>query len=93
MAWICSFLQWQCVKEIQKLFDRPTVLFDFITPLITKKSIQVTNGLEGKNRHRNISEALGHGVCQQIFPQFVQVKISPYFRKILLYFHEIFHWF
>ena len=60
-------------KEIQKLFDRPTILFDFITPLITKKSIQVTNGLEGKDRHRNISEALGHGVCQQIFPQFIQV--------------------
>ena len=61
-------------KEIQKLFDRPTVLFDFITPLISKKSVQVTNGLEGKDRHRNISEALSHGVCQQIFPQFVQVN-------------------
>ena len=50
------------------------LIFEALTPVISSKSIQLTNGIEGKDRHRIISEALGHNICSQVLPQFIQVS-------------------
>ena len=52
------------------------LIFEALTPVISSKSIQLTNGTEGKDRHRIISEALGHDICSQVLPQFIQVGIG-----------------
>merc|ERR1712141_323850 len=41
-------------KEIQSLFDRPKLFFEALVPIISSKSIQLTNGIEAKERHKKI---------------------------------------
>jgi len=49
-------------------------LFEFCIPLIGEKSIQFSNGEDGKRRHKVYSEVLGHTTCCRLIPKFVQVS-------------------
>ncbi|KAK7476474.1 hypothetical protein BaRGS_00032309 [Batillaria attramentaria] len=44
-------------KEQQNVFDRPPLLFQMLTPLVTKHSIQFANGEDGRSRRRDYDRA------------------------------------
>jgi cytochrome P450 len=49
-------------------------LFEFVEPLIGKKSIQFANGSDGMKRHKIAVEALGHQVSSNVFSQFIDIS-------------------
>ena len=46
-------------KAVQKLFDRPAILFELVEPLIGFKAIQFANGTDGMQRHKRAVDILG----------------------------------
>ena len=57
-------------KEVQHMFDRPPVFFEFLTPITTKKAIQFANGPDGRAKHKLYSEAFAHSNCVKLLPKF-----------------------
>ena len=58
------------LKSFSELF------FEALIPIISSKSIQLTNGIEAKERHKRLSEALGHYVCVEKLSQFIQASYT-----------------
>ena len=61
-------------KDVQRLFDRPALIFEFLYPLIGRKSIQFANGVEGMQRHKVAVDILGYKNAPDYFPKLLKIS-------------------
>ncbi|XP_013381169.1 cytochrome P450 20A1-like [Lingula anatina] len=67
---VVSIASPQLFKETSHMFDRPPVLYEFLVPLITRKSIQVTNKEEGKWKRKTYDPCYSHRYVMEYMPVF-----------------------
>ena len=60
-------------KAVQRLFDRPPLIFEFLYPLIGHKSIQFANGTHGMQRHKKAVDILGYKNAPEYFPKLLKI--------------------
>eukprot|EP01104_Vermistella_antarctica_P014811 TRINITY_DN471_c0_g1_i1.p1 TRINITY_DN471_c0_g1~~TRINITY_DN471_c0_g1_i1.p1 ORF type:complete len:536 (+),score=65.73 TRINITY_DN471_c0_g1_i1:187-1794(+) len=70
---IVSVMDVDSFKRLQRLFDRPVLLFSLIMPLIGEGSIQYANGENGKKRRKLMDPAFAHSACGNMHPLLVDV--------------------
>ncbi|KAL6072123.1 Cytochrome P450, family 20, subfamily A [Balamuthia mandrillaris] len=54
-------------KQVNRLFDRPVMLFSLFEPLIGKDSIQYANGQPAKDRRKTLDRGFSHTAIKQLF--------------------------